>query len=68
MKLDDLIEYGNMPVPTRIKIDVDGFEHKVIEGAKKTLNNPSLKSLCSLPRQLDTPMGDISAGFGCCQF
>jgi len=23
---------------------------------------------CSLPRQLDTPMGDISAGLGCCQF
>jgi len=24
--------------------------------------------VCSLPRQLDTPMGDISVGLGCCQF
>ena len=24
--------------------------------------------MCSLPRQVDSPMGDISAGLGCCQF
>jgi len=44
-KLDDLIEKKYIPVPTRIKIDVDGFEHKVISGANKTLQNPNVKSL-----------------------
>jgi len=24
--------------------------------------------VCSLPRQLDTLLGDISVGLGCCQF
>jgi hypothetical protein len=44
-KLDDLIEKNYIPVPSRIKIDVDGFEHKVISGANKTLQNPNVKSL-----------------------
>lgn len=43
--LDRLVEDGVIPVPTHIKVDVDGFEHKVIEGAKKTLANPILKSI-----------------------
>jgi len=43
--LDDLIEKKYMPVPSRIKIDVDGFEHKVIAGANKTLQNSNVKSL-----------------------
>jgi len=44
-KLDDLIEKKYIPVPSRIKIDVDGFEHKVISGANKTLQNSKVKSL-----------------------
>ena len=44
-KLDDLIEKNFIPVPSRIKIDVDGFEHKVISGANKTLQNSKVKSL-----------------------
>lgn len=44
-KLDDLIEKKNIPIPSRIKIDVDGFEHKIIEGAKQTLQNTKVKSL-----------------------
>lgn len=44
-RLDDLIEKKNIPVPSRIKIDVDGFEHKVIEGATQTLQNSNVKSL-----------------------
>ncbi len=34
--IDDMVEAG-MPVPTHIKIDVDGFEDKVIAGGMKTL-------------------------------
>jgi FkbM family methyltransferase len=44
-KLDDLIEKKNIPIPSRIKIDVDGFEHKVISGATKTLQNSQVTSL-----------------------
>lgn len=36
-RLDELVSSGFVPVPTHIKIDVDGFEHRVIEGARETL-------------------------------
>jgi len=32
-------------VPNHIKIDVDGFEPKVIAGARATLRDPAVKSL-----------------------
>jgi FkbM family methyltransferase len=44
-RLDDLIAEGVVAVPTHIKIDVDGFEHKVVQGARRTLRNPAVKSL-----------------------
>ena len=34
-----------MPVPNHIKLDVDGFEHKVIDGAVETLKKPEVRSL-----------------------
>jgi FkbM family methyltransferase len=43
--LDELIDKKCIPVPSRIKIDVDGFEHKVISGARKTLQHSNVKSL-----------------------
>ena len=45
MKLDSFIEEKYIPVPNFIKIDVDGLEHKVIEGAITTLKNQKLKSV-----------------------
>ena len=43
--LDELVAAGKIPVPNHIKIDVDGFEPKVIDGARRTLENPAVKSL-----------------------
>jgi FkbM family methyltransferase len=43
--LDALVASGAVPVPHHIKIDVDGFEHKVVRGAKQTLRASTLKSL-----------------------
>jgi FkbM family methyltransferase len=43
--IDQLVEKGVMPAPTHIKIDVDGFEHKVIAGARRTLKGPSVRSI-----------------------
>ena len=38
-------ESKKLPIPDYIKIDVDGFEHKVIEGATETLKNKKIKSV-----------------------
>lgn len=44
--LDDLLESGALPEPPRlIKIDVDGIEHLILEGAKNTLSSDSCKSV-----------------------
>src|SRR5262249_8259198 len=44
-RLDELVAAKALPVPNHIKIDVDGFEPKVIAGASKTLLDPAVKSL-----------------------
>ncbi|MBM3529420.1 MAG: FkbM family methyltransferase [Alphaproteobacteria bacterium] len=44
-RLDELVADGFVPVPNHIKIDVDGFEPKVIAGAGDILKNPGLRSL-----------------------
>ena len=44
-RIDDLIEQFKIPGPTHIKIDVDGIEKAVLEGANKTLSNLSLRSI-----------------------
>jgi FkbM family methyltransferase len=43
--IDGLVAAGTLPVPAAIKIDVDGFEHKVILGAARTLQDPRLATL-----------------------
>jgi FkbM family methyltransferase len=44
-RLDALVASGDMPVPRYVKIDVDGFEHRVIEGMRDTLRDPALREL-----------------------
>jgi FkbM family methyltransferase len=43
--IDKLVQTGVMPVPANIKIDVDGFEHKVVAGARDTLKDKTVQSL-----------------------
>jgi FkbM family methyltransferase len=43
--IDQLVRDDVMPVPNYIKIDVDGFEHKVIAGGMETIRQQALKSL-----------------------
>ena len=44
-RLDDLVAQGVVQVPDHIKIDVDGFEPKVLAGAAKTLRDDAVKTL-----------------------
>ncbi len=43
--LDDLIQQNAIPVPTHIKVDVDGFEHLVVAGALATLRQDTVRSI-----------------------
>src|SRR6185503_10333579 len=44
-RLDDLVHEGVVLTPSRIKIDVDGFEPQVIAGARRVLGDPRVRSL-----------------------
>ena len=44
-RLDDLVALGTVPLPHYIKIDVDGFEPKVIAGARSVLQDSQVQSL-----------------------
>ncbi|MEE9241388.1 MAG: FkbM family methyltransferase [bacterium] len=43
--LDSLHERWGLPFPNHIKIDVDGIERKIIEGAPNTLADPRLQTV-----------------------
>ena len=43
--IDFLVEKEIMKIPDYIKIDVDGIEHLILEGGKKTLKNKKIKSI-----------------------
>ena len=43
--LDDLCEKWGFPYPNYLKIDVDGIEIPILEGAPNVLANPALKSV-----------------------
>ncbi len=44
--IDEAISMNAIKIPQFIKIDIDGFEHKVINGAQNCLGERSLKSIC----------------------
>ena len=43
--LDERVFRHELPCPTHLKIDVDGLEPQIIEGAKRLLADPRLKTL-----------------------
>jgi FkbM family methyltransferase len=43
--LDDLVARGKLPAPNHLKIDVDGFEWKVIKGARQLLASERLRTV-----------------------
>lgn len=43
--LDDLVALNGFPAPRHIKVDVDGFEWKVVKGARRTLQSPELRTV-----------------------
>lgn len=47
-RLDDLVSALALPQPTRIKLDVDGFEDKVLAGATRTLTSGSCELVVEL--------------------
>lgn len=66
--LDELVAAGKVPQPKFIKIDVDGFEPKVVRGAAQTLRAPALKSLLievnqNLPDHMDMVRDLDALGF-----
>jgi FkbM family methyltransferase len=67
--LDELVARGVIPVPNHIKIDVDGIEPKIIQGARTTLANPVLRSVLietntNLESHRDMVDTMLAAGFG----
>lgn len=44
-RFDDLVGSGQVPPPEFVKIDVDGFEHKVIRGMAQTLRKTTVRSM-----------------------
>ncbi len=43
--IDDLVYKYELPPPTHLKIDVDGLEPRIIDGARRTLSEGSLKGI-----------------------
>ena len=43
---DRLVESEKLPLPRAVKIDVEGYEHAVLQGLGKTLAQPACKLVC----------------------
>lgn len=66
--LDDLVDAGAVPVPDHVKIDVDGFEPKVVAGLRRLVGAGRIKSFLievnqNLPDHMDMVRELHAAGF-----
>jgi len=43
---DELVATEKLPTPRAVKIDVEGYEHSVIEGLRHTLSMPACEMIC----------------------
>ena len=57
--MDYLIKNKILSMPNYIKIDVDGIEHLILQGATECLNNSDLKSICVEINDSLTTQGEI---------
>ena len=58
--LDELINKHSFPCPNHIKIDVDGYEEHIINGAAEILKNNKLKSILLEVADIDNAQERIS--------
>jgi hypothetical protein len=64
-RLDDLIDAFRLPPPNHIKLDVDGGELAVLEGAARTLALPVLRSvLIEVSSSLSSAISEVLRGHG----
>jgi hypothetical protein len=65
-RLDDFVRTFGIPSPTLIKIDVDGGEERVLQGADATLRSPGLRSvLIEIDERVCRPEGLLKTIQGC---
>ena len=43
---DELVATEKLPTPRAVKIDVEGYEHAVIQGLRRTLSEPACEMIC----------------------
>jgi FkbM family methyltransferase len=66
-RLDDLVETFHLPLPNHVKLDVDGGELDVLEGAARTLASPALRSLLiEVSSSLSGPVTAVLERHGLC--
>lgn len=67
--VDDFVKIFSPPLPTHVKIDVDGIEADILRGGRKTFSAPSVRSMIvEMERDLRAPHNreilDLMAEFG----
>lgn len=65
--LDDLVERHGLPAPTHLKIDVDGIEPDIIEGASRTIGSGAVRSILieiNRKSERDLAIADVLAAHG----
>jgi FkbM family methyltransferase len=57
---DDVMDREHLPIPAAVKIDVEGFEFKVINGLSRTLGNAACRLVCCEIHPAFLPRGTTS--------